>query len=298
MLLKLQLDGKSDNFINYLKNFAKIQDNLLLEIDCKTRNFVAKIYTEDKASVRFSSISFDDCFVKIIDFPDEDTVLAENKRINLAIVKHLPKFIKMIEQFGLDVDKAGNSSFEIIIDFDKQISSGYFIANTVSFASKILQMKMDGFRMSELTYLSDEIFNSVVFNVEDAYSFNISPQTINTIIKTSDIVKEDPKKDALVIYVDNKDVYIKDLVNEDKLHQPNFIYKIGELESVPSYNIRIPMLREKFILMMDKVSENFNVIIGHRNLNKGEGNNYIVDRILFDSTQSFTKIVISIINEC
>ena len=63
---------------------------------------------------------------------------------------------------------------------------------------------MDGFRISELTYLSDDTFKSVVFNATDAVSIEISASTINSIIKTSDIVKIDVRKDALVFYNEDK----------------------------------------------------------------------------------------------
>ena len=52
MLLKLNLNGSAEPFISYLKNYLRIRESLLLEIDTKTRAFVAKTYTEDKSSVR------------------------------------------------------------------------------------------------------------------------------------------------------------------------------------------------------------------------------------------------------
>jgi hypothetical protein len=153
-------------------------------------------------------------------------------------------------------------------------------------------MKMDGFRISELGYLSDEKFNNVVFSVEDPVSFEVSAGTIASIIKTSDIIKVDNRKDALVFYVEDKSVYVKDFISKDKA--PNFVYKIGELETAPEYEIKASIFREKFIDMMDKTEDNYKVILGRRTTPSG---GYIVDRILFDSLSSSTKVVISIINE-
>ena len=153
-------------------------------------------------------------------------------------------------------------------------------------------MRMDGFRISELTYLSDETFKNVVFNVTDAVSIEISASTINSIIKTSEIVKIDVRKDALVFYNDEKTFYVKDRgIGSEK--KSNFIYKIGELDSEPLYPINIPITRDRFIKMLDKTDENFKIIIG-KNIIEGDGS---VDRVLFDSVSSTTKIVIAAMNE-
>ena len=46
--------------------------------------------------------------------------------------------------------------------------------------------------------------------------------------------------------------------------------------------------------MMDKTDDTFDVILGHRKTPSGD---YVVDRILFDSETTATKVVISIVNE-
>ena len=298
MHLKLTLNGSVDPFVNYLKNFNKIRPSLLLEIDTNQKAFVAKTFSEDRASVRFSAIAFDTCNMTIVEHEGEDE-LGEN-RIKAGILIQLPKLIKIIERFGQDLDESGNAHFDIVFDYDKMSNkdgSMDFVTTLISFSSKTLKMKMDGFRISELKYLSDEVFNDVVFNVQDAVRFSIDPTVISSIIKTSDIIKIDPRKDALVFYVNKKDVYVKDYAGRDekgKEKVSNFVFKIGTLENEPDYEIRTTIFREKFIQMMDKSDETYNVILGRR---PSAGGEYVVDRILFDSTDSHTKVVISIINE-
>ena len=292
MTLKLNLNGSADPFINYLKSYLRIRESLLLEIDTNLRAFVAKTFTEDKSSIRFSSISFDDANVSIVSDNGEDD--RNGSRIKVGILIQLKKFIQIVERLGSDVNEKGESNCNIEIDYepfqntnDKSVD---FVTTSISFNSEILKMRMDGFRISELTYLSDDKFKSVVFNATDAVSIEISSSTINSIIKTSDIVKIDVRKDALVFYNEDKILYVKDRgVGSDK--KSNFVYKIGELDTEPLYPINIPVTRDRFLKMLDKSDENFKIIIGKNTIDGS------VDRVLFDAVKSTTKIVIAAMNE-
>ena len=292
MRLKLNLNGSADPFINYLKSYLRIRESLLLEIDTNLRAFVAKTFTEDKSSIRFSSISFNDANVSIVSDNGEDE--RNGSRIKVGILIQLKKFIQIVERLGSDVNEKGESNFNIEIDYepfqntnDKSVD---FVTTSISFNSEILKMRMDGFRISELTYLSDDTFKSVVFNATDAVSIEISASTINSIIKTSDIVKIDVRKDALVFYNEDKILYVKDRgVGSDK--KSNFVYKIGELDTEPLYPINIPLTRDRFLKMLDKSDENFKIIIGKNTIDGS------VDRVLFDAVNSTTKIVIAAMNE-
>ena len=292
MTLKLNLNGSADPFINYLKSYLRIRESLLLEIDTNLRAFVAKTFTEDKSSIRFSSISFDDANVSIVSDNGENE--RNGSRIKVGILIQLKKFIQIVERLGSDVNDKGESNFNIEIDYepfqntnDKSVD---FVTTSISFNSEILKMRMDGFRISELTYLSDDTFKNVVFNATDAVSIEISSSTINSIIKTSDIVKIDVRKDALVFYNEDKILYVKDRgVGSDK--KSNFVYKIGELDTEPLYPINIPVTRDRFLKMLDKSDENFKIIIGKNTIDGS------VDRVLFDAVNSTTKIVIAAMNE-
>ena len=292
MTLKLNLNGSADPFINYLKSYLRIRESLLLEIDTNLRAFVAKTFTEDRSSIRFSSISFDDANVSIVSDNGEDE--RNGSRIKVGILIQLKKFIQIVERLGSDVNEKGESNFNIEIDYepfqntnDKSVD---FVTTSISFNSEILKMRMDGFRISELTYLSDDTFKSVVFNATDAVSIEISASTINSIIKTSDIVKIDVRKDALVFYNEDKILYVKDRgVGSDNKY--NFVYKIGELDTEPLYPINIPLTRDRFLKMLDKSDENFKIIIGKNTIDGS------VDRVLFDAVNSTTKIVIAAMNE-
>ena len=290
--LKLNLNGNSESLVNYLKNFAKIQNSLLLEIDTEKKVFVAKIFTKDRGAIRFSSISFEDCSISIVS--DNSKERGAN-RIKVGILIQLTKFIKMLERFGADVDKeTNNSDFIIRIEYDSLVSNGNtdYVATLIAFENSYLKMKIDGFKLSELVYLPDDKFKNDIFNVDDPVTLNLSAETVNSVIKATDIVKVDPLADIVRFYIENKNVYICDAFNSDGAKEPNFVYKLGTLETDPGYAISAIILREKFIQMVDRGDKGCKLILGHRKNSAGE---YIVDRVLFDSEDGMTKVVIGIL---
>lgn len=291
MILKLNLSGSAEPLINYLKSYLRIRDSLLLEIDTNKRAFVAKVFTDERTAARFASLTFDEADITIL----EDT--GENERgdmrIKLGVLTHLKKLIQIIERFGTDADEKGVSHFEISFNYEPLIkgTNVEYIATDVSFASSILKMKMDGFRISEFQYLSDEDFYNNVFNAQDPIRINVSADAIDTIIKTSDIVKKDNKKDALMFYVEDKFLYVKNKML-DKNKPSDFIYQIGEVSEEPSYPISFPVNRETFIKMITKSEGDLRIILGHSG-QVGPDGNYAVNRILFDSEITSTKIAIA-----
>ena len=289
MQLKLKLNGSAEPFTNYLKSYSRIRESLLLEIDTTQRAFVAKTFTEDKSAIRFASITFDEANVKIVS-DDGETDRGET-RIKVGILLQLKKLIQIVERFGSETDKDGNSDFEINISYEPYVDQNKnvnFVSTQLQFKSSTLKMKMDGFRITELAYLPDDVFANNIFNLSDAVSCEISGDKISDIAKISEIIKLDPRKDALVFFVEGNVLSVKNQGNS-KEKEPDFVYKIGEFDIEPDYEIHLPVNREKFIKMLDKTSETFKLILGKFTVN---GSN-AVDRVLFDSTNTTTKIVIS-----
>lgn len=290
--LSIRLEGSTDKFVNYLKDFAKINSDLLLEIDPFNKQFIAKTFSPDRSAIRFSAVTFDDCGMLIEEHTRNSQVNVEdNYRIKLGILQHLPKMIKIIERFQ------DSKKFNIIINYDFLKDSSDTVtdcaAENIQFSSDTLTMKMDGFRISEFKYLPDDVFNNRISKIDNPVLFPISAISISNIIKTSDIIKIDSKKDALVFYVDGKDVYVKDLTSKDGKGRElpsNFTYKLGTLPTVLNDAIRLVIFRERFIQMFDKTVDDYNILFG-------KSIDGAVDRLVMDSTTSNTKIVISIVNE-
>lgn len=302
MLLDLKFDGSVEPFVNYLKNFSKIRTSLLLEVDPRERLFVAKTFTEDRSSVRYSAISFDDCHVSVVSNTGEETL--GNNRIHIGILCYLPKFISMVERIGDSQDtkaqKEGdaNDGFHLKIEYDTLMTKEGltdFVGTEVIIESSKLRMNMKGFRVTEFKYLSDDRFKNLIFKVDDPIEFEMPGDLINSIVKTSDITKIDPQKDALEFYVDGKTVKVRSTLSGDDKNAPSgFDLIIAELPEEPSYPISATIFREKFVIMMNKCEDDYKVTIG---LHKSVTEKPTVDRILFDSRTTNTKVVLSIVNE-
>lgn len=288
MQLKLKLNGSAEPFTKYLVSYSRIRESLLLEIDTAQRAFVAKTFTEDKSAIRFASLTFDEANIQIVSDNGEEE--RAGKRIKVGILIQLKKLIQIVERFGSEVDKDGKADFEINIDYEPFIDKDKnvdFVSTQIQFKSKTLKMKMDGFRITELAYLSDEVFANNIFNLSDPVSVEISASKISDIAKISDIIKLDPRKDALVFFVEGKTLSVKNQgLSKDK--EPDFEYVIGELDNEPSYEISLPVNREKFIKMLDKSTDTFKLILGRYTV----GGKNDIDRIMFDSLNSTTKIII------
>ena len=283
MKLVLNCNGTSDPFSSYLKKFGKLRKSLLLEIDPNAKMFVSKSYAEDRSVVRYSSLTFDDANFSIRDY---DTI-PDTARIKLGIIVTLDKFIKILDRF--------NTEFFITFNFDVLDSDGNvdYICQSVDFKSKDLKMRLLGSKISEFHYLSDDVFNNNIFKVYDSVTILVSSSVLQNIIKTSDIVATDPKKDALIFYTNSTGFYVKDRVgrNDDGSDkESNFEYCITTDVEMPSYEIRLPISRERIVQVLSTVDEDFNIILG-KDIN---GN---LTRILFNAVSDTTKIVISTLNE-
>lgn len=283
MVLKLKTKGSSAPFADYLKKFAKVRKSLLLEIDPNKECFVAKTYTEDHSVVFASTLSFENAGFEIVEHKGD----TNGNRIKLGVVVNLDKLIKIVNQFG--------SNFEMAFNYDVLTNDGKeeYICQEVSFKSNILKMKMNGSKIGEFQYLPDDTFENVVFKVTDEVKIPVSADIVSTAIKTSAIAAIDPKKDSLIFYIDEGALFVKDNTGKDENgddRASNFEYKLADLTDVPTYPVRLPISREKFVLVLDGNSEAFEVIIGKDV--RGD-----LSRILFASTETDTKIVISTINE-
>lgn len=283
MVLRLKTKGSSAPFADYLKKFAKVRKSLLLEIDPITENFIAKTYTEDHSVVFASTLSFEKAGFEITEH-NGDT---NGNRIKLGIVVNLDKLIKIVNQFG--------NHFEMSFDYDvlNNDDKDDYICQQVSFKSNTLKMKMNGSKIGEFQYLPDDVFNNTVCKIYNEIVVPLSADTISTSIKTSAIAAIDPKKDSLVFYISNDALYVKDNVGKDENgndRMSNFEYKLADLTDVPTYPVRLPISREKFVMVLDGNSETFEVVIGKDSRDE-------LSKIIFNSTETDTKIVIATINE-
>lgn len=283
MKLILKCNGSSEPFSTYLKKFGKLRKSLLLEIDPNQKMFVAKSYAEDRSVVRYASLSFVDANFEVV----QSDPIPENDRIKFGIVITLDKFIKILDRF--------NTDFTTTYDFDVLSinDEANYVCQSVEFKSKDLKMRLLGSKITDFHYLSDDVFNNNIFKVYESATIPVESAVLQNIIKTSDIVANDPKKDSLIFYTNERGFFVKDRVgkNDDGSDkESNFEYCITSEGQLPSYPIRLPISRERIVQVLSSADEDFNIILG-KDVN---GN---LTRILFDSTSNNTKIVISVLNE-
>lgn len=283
MKLQLHANGSTELFSNYLKKFGKLRKSLLLEIDPTQQKFICKSFTEDHSVVRYSDLSFSDANLELVKCDDIST-----NRIKLGIIVTLDKIIKIIDRF--------DSNFDLTFSFDvlnQPDGSTDYVCDFVDFKSNVLKMRVAGSKISEFHYLPDVVFNDKVFKVTESAYVPVTADVIQNIIKTSDIVAVDPKKDILVFYTKDSGLYVKDSTGRDANgveKEPNFEYCIADNIAVPDYPVRLPISREKIVNVLTDSKEDYNIILGKDVM----GN---VSRILFESSQGNTKIVISHIEE-
>lgn len=283
MKLIINCNGSSEPLSTYLKKFGKLRKSLLLEIDPNQKTFISKSYAEDRSVVRYASLSFEDANFNIVNSDN----IPENSRIKFGIITTLDKLIKILDRF--------NTNFNMTFDFDILDINGDtdYVCQSVEFKSKDLKMRLLGSKITEFHYLTDDVFNNNIFKVYESATIPVESAVLQNIIKTSDIVATDPKKDSLIFYTDERGFFVKDRVgkNDDGSDkESNFEYCITSECELPSYPIRLPISRERIVQVLSSADEDFNIILG-KDVN---GN---LTRILFDSTSNNTKIVISVLNE-
>ena len=196
----------------------------------------------------------------------------------------------MCERFGSDLDGTDQTSFSINIVYDKVLNPDNtfnYVSSGVGFSSKALSMKFDGFKLTEFRYMTDDVFFNTVFSVSDAICFELSPELIDNTVKTSDIIKRNPKEDLLFISVKDSQVFVHDVTKQSL---SNFNYNLCSLSEKSDVELSVPIRRDTFIRMFSKTEETFKISLGKSV--KG-----VLDRVVFDSLNSPTKIVISAVSE-
>ncbi len=293
MELKLQIsNGSADGLITYLENFARFRQTLLLEVDPLNKCFVAKGLLENSSAIRYSSMPFEAANINVVsDSGNSD------QRIRVGILNTLDKLIKIIRRFDtyLKQDKENvvymNIKYDNALDNDK---NDVLAAISITFKTKELTMKFDCFKVTEFRYLADSVFLEHIFHVTNETRFSITPEMVKNIISTSEIFSKKPTEDVIFFDIENSTVSVMDKLQStnndgELIGEPTYILTIANLDTSAN-QVNIPILRDTFIKMFGKTDENYDVIIGYYMASDGSTS---IDRILFESQETKTKVVIS-----
>lgn len=293
MELKLQIsNGSADGLITYLENFARFRQTLLLEVDPLNKCFVAKGLLENSSAIRYSSMPFEVANINVVSDSGNSY-----QRIRVGILSTLDKLIKIIRRFDtyLKQDKENvvymNIKYDNALDNDK---NDVLAAISITFKTKELTMKFDCFKVTEFRYLADSVFLEHIFHVTNETRFSITPEMVKNIISTSEIFSKKPTEDVIFFDIENSTVSVMDKLQStnndgELIGEPTYILNIANLDS-PANQVNIPILRDTFIKMFGKTDENYDVIIGYYMASDGSTS---IDRILFESQETKTKVVIS-----
>jgi hypothetical protein len=284
MKLILKSNNSTEALSSYLKKFTKLRKSLLLEIDPFEQKFVAKSFSEDHSVVRYSALTFSDANFEVVSCDD----MSYKQRIKLGMTVNLDKFIKIIDRF--------DSNYNLSFSFQQvNLPDGTvdYHCDNVYFDSNVLKMKVNGSKITDFQHLTDEVFNTKVFNVNSPINIPVSSDTIQNILKTADIVSVDIKKDSLVFFTRNSSLYVKDYTGLDGNgveKEPNFEYCILTDANAINYDFRLPISRERIVQVLTDSKEDYTIIVGKDVTDE-------VSRIMFSSNNSDTKIVVSRLND-
>lgn len=242
-------------FSAWLKRFSLIDNSLLLELDPSENAFIAKTYNEERSVVKFSEIAFDEAGLVV-------SPHTESRRIKIGLY-HIPRLIKVMDQFGSD-------PFNITFTYDEiQGESVELAGMNVILKNKSLKITIDCTSLNIFKYISDSLFKSAISNVE-------------SVIDTFDLYKGDIEKISSLSGLDNDHKYLAFSRNNGiYVSGKTFELLIGESDEANSTKSNIDIFKEQF----EKIDvEDYKVKMGE-------------DRLVFTSMNSNTVTTVSMVEK-
>jgi hypothetical protein len=279
--LVLSKTGDIANFIEWLERFKGdiSKDSLIIEIDTDMQKLISKTFSDDKGLVRYSEISFKDAGFEITKKADD-----LKNRILLGIFLILPKFIYVVKSF----ETAEQFTMTIEYDMMQVAGANQWCATAVTFKSKSLKMKIPGSSVNalEMTPLSDDVFNTKVWNAPDPIKITVSPETLKNMVSFSDIFAKTNKMTNYMEFYTKSEDGVKNIYVRDP-DQDSYDYNLGPIEDQTIQNdIIIPIYRERFLLTVNKAFDETTIIISSTNAN----------RVLIELKGGNTKTIIAKVN--
>ena len=287
MKLLFKNTGPTEEFSNWLKQFKDINPSILIEIDTKEQKFISKTYTEDKALVRYSFITFDKCNLKLDSIKDNDNkkVKSLNNRIKAGIFMILPKFITVVDTFS-PVDHSIEFLFDEVVT---ESETHEYHAQGMVFKSKSLKMRVEGCSIQEFQEITDDVFFNKVCLKADPIEINISIENVKNLINISNIFTLDSNRDHMLFYLTEDNML--NVKNDDETvagRAGSYDYTIGKVDNPEDFNdlqnVKLNILRSKFLMAVKNITEDFKLVIS-TDMTKS-------NRIIFESPTTVTVIAI------
>jgi hypothetical protein len=202
------------NFTNWLKRFSSIDNTLLLEIDEKTSQFIAKTYNEERSVVKMSQIKFDEAGLTT-------KIGKEPKRIKVGIF-NISRLIKFIDQFN-------DAEFSLVINYQDIVKddSTQYAGEKILLENKNLKMNIDCTSLNIFKYLSDDLFKNEIAKMD--------------VIGTFELTKNNLEKINSLCSLDNEHIFIEFKSSQNKIFASGkiFEYFIEQKEGLKDISINI-----------------------------------------------------------
>lgn len=243
-------------FSAWLKRFSSVDNSLLLEIDTGTSSFVAKTYNEERSVVKFSEIEFDEAGLLMNEGGE-----SLEKRVKVGIY-HIPRLIKVMEQFGSD-------EFSLTFNYDEiQGETPELAALTIVLKNKSLKITIDCTSLNIFKYITDKLFNEAIAKVD-------------AVQDAFDVSKDDIEKINSLSGLDNDHKYLE-FFRSDDVYVRGKTFEL-KLPSCGKSNVEssIDVFKEQF----EKLDvEDYKVVMGE-------------DRLVFRSMSGSTVTTISMVQK-
>jgi len=247
------------SFSQWLKKFVAVDISLLLEIDLQQSLFLAKSYNAERSVVKFSKITFEDAGLTL------KHEISEADIVKIGIY-NITRIIKLIDQFK-------DTQFEIIIDYETvnlDTKDTEETGSKIVLKNKQLKISEDCTSLRAFRYISNEVFENNIANVDDIYAkFNLTKEITDKINSLSSL-------DIDSDYIDFK--------------KSSHIYAAGK-----TFELKIGDIENEWD------GETISVKIFKNKINTIDAENYVItmgdDRLIFTSNDQNTSIVISRVEE-
>lgn len=313
MQLKLTFQKDVKPLINYLSDFKKVSDSLLLEFDVENRRFAAKGLSGNKGEVeafRFSYLPFDACGADIL---VNQKPVGPTDQCNLHVfhgfLNHLHKFIQVlnmgqdfVNSYGMD---NGNiiKPMSITMEFADDIGYGllgdempdgsmaqhkFEIMRSMSILTEAprLHATVKSFKMEQFKMLTNDEFRDVIFFIfpDERLEFKIDNSILGQIATSSEIYKSiaNKGKDFIVFNIRDGKITASGQTFAEKGYEESCDITIEEGLNTKSYDgVSIRVQKEWFNKMVTKGNAPWTAYIGQSAL-------YDVDRLCLETTDPET----------
>lgn len=266
MELKLKSTGSTNEFISWLKGFKDIESSLLLEVDLKTNEFIAKSFPAEKSVVKYSKIDFETAGYEFVYLKDnqgndiEELTETSENRIKVGLLNILPKVINVTNMFSqtdhdliIEFNLCNNVVYATYPQTDNANSVKEYQGMFLKLISKSLTMSV---RCSEISKnfqkCTDEVFLTKACYIGNPATYEISTETLSNLSKITALFSSD-ERDKIKFYSKEVDGHVALFAYDES--NGSYDYLLGYYVSGSSEKTAVIIFKENFLNATKGLSE-------------------------------------------